>query len=211
MHGGVATKIATQNEILTTKPHNRMTSMEFGRLFACYRPRFELLANRYVRNRTVAEDIVSESFMTLWENREKLPADCNLPAYVLTVVRNRCLDWLRAQSRHAQIEQQVYELRREVIAADIRSQEAFDPSEIFSGEVERIIRETLEGMSPLTRQVFEARRFEDKSYKEIAQMHGITVRRVEFELTKAVKEFRIVLKDYLPALLILLSSSTLKS
>ena len=116
--------------------------MEFGRLFACYRPRFELLANRYVRNRTVAEDIVSESFMTLWENREKLPADCNLPAYVLTVVRNRCLDWLRAQSRHAQIEQQVYELRREVIAADIRSLEAFDPSEIFSGEVERIIRET---------------------------------------------------------------------
>lgn len=185
--------------------------MEFGRLFACYRHRFEILANRYVRNRTVAEDIVSESFMTLWENREKLPADCNLPAYVLTVVRNRCLDWLRAQSRHAQIEQQVYELRREVIAADIRSLEAFDPSEIFSGEVERIIRETLEGMSPLTRQVFEARRFEDKSYKEIAQMHGITVRRVEFELTKAVKEFRIALKDYLPAFLILLSSSTLKS
>lgn len=133
MHGGVATKIATQNEILTTKPHNRMTSMEFGRLFAYYRPRFEILANRYVRNRTVAEDIVSESFMTLWENREKLPADCNLPAYVRTVVRNRCLDWLRAQSRHAQIEQQVYELRREVIAADIRSLEAFDPSEIFSG------------------------------------------------------------------------------
>lgn len=90
-----------------------------------------------------------------------------------------------------------------MIAADIRSLEAFDPSEIFSGEVERIIRETLEGMSPLTRQVFEARRFEDKSYKEIAQMHGITVRRVEFELTKAVKEFRIALKDYLPALLIL--------
>ena len=111
--------------------------MEFGRLFACYRHRFEILANRYVRNRTVAEDIVSESFMTLWENREKLPADCNLPAYVLTVVRNRCLDWLRAQSRHAQIEQQVYELRREVIAADIRSLEAFDPSEIFSARRSR--------------------------------------------------------------------------
>ena len=185
--------------------------MEFGRLFAYYRPRFEILANRYVRNRTVAEDIVSESFMTLWENREKLPADCNIPAYVLTVVRNRCLDWLRTQSRHAQIELQVYELRREVIAADIRSLEAFDPREIFSGEVERIIRETLEGMSPLTRQVFEARRFEEKSYKEIAQIYGITVRRVEFELTKAVKEFRFALKDYLPALLILLASSTLKS
>lgn len=80
MHGGVATKIATQNEILTTKPHNHMTSMQFGRLFACYRPRFELLANRYVRNRTVAEDIVSESFMTLWETgRNSRPTATSRP------------------------------------------------------------------------------------------------------------------------------------
>lgn len=80
MHGGVATKIATQNEILTTKPHNRMTSMEFGRLFACYRHRFEILANRYVRNRTVAEDIVSESFMTLWETgRNSRPTATSRP------------------------------------------------------------------------------------------------------------------------------------
>lgn len=174
-------------------------------MFAHYRSRFELLACRYVRNRTVAEDIVSESFMTLWENRERLDADCNLPAYVLTVVRNKCLDWLRAEARHAEIEQRVFDLRREVVDSDIRSLEAFDPREIFSAEVERIIRETLNRMPPLTRQVFEARRFEELSYREIAESCNISVRRVESELAKAAKAFKTALKDYLPELAIVLT------
>lgn len=197
--------------ILTGGIHQHLSPGEFGRMFAQLRPRFESLANRYVRNQTVAEDIVAESFMTLWERREKIAPDSNIPAYILTIVRNRCLDWLRAQIRHSQIEQRLYGLRQEIVEADIQSLEAFDPNEICSKEVEQIIHETLERLSPLTRQVFEARRFDEKSYKEIAETCGITVRRVEFELTKALKEFRTALRDYLPAFLILIEISRLRS
>ena len=49
------------------------------------------------------------------------------------------------------------------------------------------------------------------SYKEIAEKYGITVRRVEFELEKAVKQLRVALKDYLPVLLMLLSDNILRS
>lgn len=198
-------------EILTEGTHRHLSSGEFGRLFAQLQPRFEALANRYVRNQAVAEDIVAESFMALWERRAKIAPDSNLPAYILTIVRNRCLDWLRAQIRHSQIEQRLYGLQQELVEADLLSLEAFDPNEICSKEVETIIRETLERMSPLTRQVFEARRFEEKSYKEIAESCGITVRRVEFELTKALREFRTALRDYLPALLILIEINRLRS
>ena len=59
-------------------------------------------------------------------------------------MRNRCLDWLRAQSLHSKHERQFYELRRRVIAADIRSLEAIDPRELFSDEVETIVRRSLE-------------------------------------------------------------------
>lgn len=198
-------------EILMKGSRRHLSPGEFAHMFAQLRPRFEAFANRYVRNRAAAEDIVAESFMTLWERREKIAPDSNLPAYLLTIVRNRCLDWLRAQIRHSQIEQRLYGLRQEIVEADIQSLEAFDPNEICSKEVERIIRETLERLSPLTRQVFEARRFDEKSYKEIAETCGITVRRVEFELTKALKEFRTALRDYLPAFLILLEITRLRS
>lgn len=117
-------------------------------------------------------------------------------------MRNRCLDWLRAQSLHSKHERQFYELRRRVIAADIRSLEAIDPRELFSGEIEAIVRRSLEALPELTRRVFEARRFEGRSYKEIAAEYGISERRVEFEQEKAIRQLRVALKDYLPALLL---------
>ena len=188
-----------------------MTTAEFGRLFATWRARFEAIACRYVRSAAVAEDLVSDSFMSFWENRGRIPADANLQAYILIIVRNKCLDWLRAQSLHAKIEQEVYELRRWVLAADIRSLQAFNPEEIFSAAVAAIVRQSLDRLPELTREVFVARRFEELSYKEIAEKYGITVRRVEFELEKAVKQLRVALKDYLPVLLMLLSDNILRS
>ena len=188
-----------------------MTTAEFGRLFATWRARFEAIACRYVRSAAVAEDLVSDSFMSFWENRGRIPADANLQAYILIIVRNKCLDWLRAQSLHAKIEQEVYELRRRVLAADIRSLQAFNPEEIFSAGVAAIVRQSLDRLPELTREVFVARRFEELSYKEIAEKYGITVRRVEFELEKAVKQLRVALKDYLPVLLMLLSDNILRS
>ena len=188
-----------------------MTTAEFGRLFATWRARFEAIACRYVRSAAVAEDLVSDSFMSFWENRGRIPADANLQAYILIIVRNKCLDWLRAQSLHAKSEQEVYELRRRVLAADIRSLQAFNPEEIFSEEVAAIVRQSLDRLPELTRDVFIARRFEEMSYKEIAEKYGITVRRVEFELEKAVKQLRVALKDYLPVLLMLLSDNILRS
>ena len=130
-----------------------MTTAEFGRLFATWRARFEAIACRYVRSAAVAEDLVSDSFMSFWENRGRIPADANLQAYILIIVRNKCLDWLRAQSLHAKIEQEVYELRRRVLAADIRSLQAFNPEEIFSAEVAAIVWQSLDRLPELTRSV----------------------------------------------------------
>lgn len=53
-------------------------------------------------------------------------------------------------------------------------------------------------MPELTRQVFTARRIHGKSYREIAAECGITERRVETELEKALGKLREVLRDYLP-------------
>lgn len=188
---------------MSAEKQEPLSAAEFGRLFMTYRARFEVIARRYVRSDAVAEDIVSDSFMAFWESSARISpplAGEGCPAYILTIVRNRCLDWLRAQSLHSKHERQFYELRRRVIAADIRSLEAIDPRELFSDEVETIVRRSLEELPELTRKVFEARRLEGRSYKEIAAEYGISERRVEFEQEKAIRQLRVALKDYLPAL-----------
>ena len=43
----------------------------------------------------VAEDIAIASLMYYWENRGKLAADSNVPAYILTVIKHKCLNYLQ--------------------------------------------------------------------------------------------------------------------
>ena len=50
-----------------------ITSAEFGRLYSDYNPRFTEVTYRYVRDRGIAEDLVSDSFMAFWEERDRLP------------------------------------------------------------------------------------------------------------------------------------------
>lgn len=65
-----------------------LSSRQFEEVFLEYRPVFVRRAYRYVRDNEIAEDIVSDSFMTFWEGRGMLPEDVNVPAYIFTIVRN---------------------------------------------------------------------------------------------------------------------------
>ena len=112
-----------------------LTPAEFGQFFSEFKPRFVAVACRYVRNAAVAEDIVSDSFMAFWEIRESLPADINIPAYILTSVKNRCLNHLNAQLRHRLAEQDLHSTRQRLLMADVRSLSACDPDRIFSKEI----------------------------------------------------------------------------
>lgn len=80
----------------------------------------------------------------------------------------------------------------------ISTLESCDPNEIFSNEVENIIQNTLKSLSKQTCQAFLLSRFENKSNKEIAEQMGISVKGVEYHISKSLKALRISLKDYLP-------------
>ena len=50
---------------------------------------------RFVHDQEQAEDIAQESFMALWKNRESLDPGRSIRNYILTIARNRALNWLR--------------------------------------------------------------------------------------------------------------------
>lgn len=186
-------------------PETTVTRNSFERLYAQYYQRFTIIARRYVRDSAVAEDLVTDSFVAFWDNREKLVPGTNLPAYLLAVVKNNCLNWLHARQLHLRIEKQLHTHQSRMVDAGIVSLEACDPERLFADEVSRIVRETLETMPELTRIVFEQHRFFEKTYAEIAAEQGISMRRVTSEMQRALAHLRFRLKDYLPVLLLLLA------
>jgi RNA polymerase sigma-70 factor (ECF subfamily) len=62
----------------------------FGSLYRLYRQRYILFAKSYIRNKSDAEDIVSDAFAVLWEKRNSL-AVINVQAYMLSIVKNKKL------------------------------------------------------------------------------------------------------------------------
>lgn len=151
----------------------------------------------------VAEDIYMEAIIQYWEKRYNLPPDTNIPAYILTSVKNKALNHLRHQSIRIDAEDQLYDHRQRELNFRISSLDSCDPSELFTNEVKKIIQDTLNELPEQTRTIFFESRFENKTNREIAAKLGISIKTVEFHISKALKLFRIRLKDYLPVFLIL--------
>lgn len=171
----------------------------FNRLFGAYRERFIRFATGYTGDRTVAEDIVMESFFASWERRDTL-TEATFPPYALTVVRNRCLNHLRAQEVRLRAAENLHSRGMRLLRVRVASLQACDPEELFGAEARRLVEEALDRLPPRTRDVFVRSRVAGESYKQIAAETGTTVKSVEFEISKAMKLLRVVLKDYLPLL-----------
>jgi RNA polymerase sigma-70 factor (ECF subfamily) len=174
----------------------------FARVFSIYNSRLTYFAKAYVIDEEVALDLVQDAFLKLWENRKKLK-DSTLPgAYLYTVTRNNCLNYLKHLKVEAKYHEKVtrnnLELELNYGALKMLEYDLYD----FE-EVQKIIDKTIESLSPQCKRVFMLSRFENLSNAEIVEKLGITVKAVEANITRALKIFRIELKDYLSILFFL--------
>ena len=186
---------------------NTSDSLSFENLFLAYHSRFVLYANSYVKDIDIAKDLATDAFMSFWEKRAELPPDCNVPGYILTTLRNKCLNHLNRQKielealAHMQ-EHVIWELNLR-----ISTLEASAPEKLFAADIQRLIDETLNELPERTRVIFGLCRMQDKSHKEVANMMDISVKGVEFHMAKALTILRKRLKDYIIILLFLFSMS----
>jgi len=160
-------------------------------------PRLYYFIYEYVPFNDLVENIVQETFMVLWDKKSKLDDNTNLGAYLFTVAKNNCLYKLREQ-RYKQKLFDSTDVDEPELKANLDALGVLDTSLITFSEIEQIIENTLSQLPPQCRAVFKLSRFEEKKNKEIAEELGISLKGVEGHISKALKLFRISLKDYLP-------------
>ena len=175
----------------------------FNKLFNLHKESFILFAKSYVRDALVAEDIYMESMLQFWEKMPELPEGTNIPAYIITIVKNKSLNYLRHQAIESDIQNKLSEIAQREIAMNISSLEACHPADFFENDIRKITLETLAKMSNNTKEVFSLSRFSHLTNKDIAQKLNITEKGVEYHISKALRALRIALKDYFPFLLFL--------
>lgn len=133
------------NSQKTTNPLYSMTQAildthEFDRLYSEYKSRFIVIAYALLRDKTLAEDLVTDSFLLLWEKRREIQlSQDEFPAYILGIVRHKCIDALRERQTHLQIQHQMYLRGMRNIRTSLGLLEDCDLSKVlFHKDVEEI-------------------------------------------------------------------------
>lgn len=178
----------------------------FNKLFNEYYRQFVLFAMGYIRDEAKAQDFVSDAFASYWEKKETLPEDTNAPGYILTIVKNNCLNHLQHRKIKQRAAQELTEHAQWLIDTQINTLEACNPDNIFSQEINQIIEGTISNLPKRTAKIFRMSRFENLSHREIAKTIGVSTKSVEYHITKALSVLRINLKDFLTGLILFLLS-----
>lgn len=169
----------------------------FNKLFNEYNDRFIRFAFGYVKERLTAEDLVSEAFMTYWENIDRLAPDTKPQAYILTIIKNKCLNHLQHLQTRYRVTEELKNHSDWALQTKISTLEACDPDFLFSEEIQSIIDETLQKLPFKTRQIFLLSRNHGLTYNQIAEKINLSPKSVEFHMSKALSQLRISLKDFL--------------
>ena len=155
-----------------------------------------MFAKSYVHDDMIAEDIVSDSLVKYWRLISTQKGEAT-EALLLSILRNKALDYLRHKAVHDAAIENLEEIKKRELSIRISTLEACDPEEI--------LQRTLQSLPEQTRRIFEMSRFENKTVKEIAIETNLSVKGVEYHITKTLKILRINLKDYLPLFYFLFS------
>lgn len=168
----------------------------FKQLFLAYKDKLYSFSLRYTRSALLAEELVQEAFMKVWQNREKLDGGQCFGAYLFRITRNQLLNHLKRTACEASCKKSI------ALSAD-RSSNPTDHF-ILNQEYEKITRQAMEHLPPQRQEIFRMSRQEGLSHEEIAQTLNISPHTVKGQMHKALKTIRHYFEVYTDLTLLLL-------
>lgn len=166
----------------------------FDTLFRRYYPMLCAYGHRFVELED-AEEIVEDSLLWIWENRETLVIKSSLNSYLFKMVYRRALNKLAHIDATQRADTRFYEEMQEMLQ---------DTDYYQIEELAKRIEDAVAALPESYREAFVMHRFRDMSYKEIAETLGVSPKTIDYRIQQALKQLRVDLKDYLPLLLPLL-------
>jgi RNA polymerase sigma-70 factor (ECF subfamily) len=151
------------------------------------------LCLHYLHDEEVAEEIVQDTFLKLWEIRETLNDQINIRNFLYTITKNNCLNYLRNQKISMKHLENLKYLEMQF------NYEALEKlgNYLQFEELRKKIDEAISNLPAEVNETFKLSRFEELLYKEIADQQGISIKTVEARISKALRILRVDLKDYL--------------
>ncbi|GAB3868824.1 RNA polymerase sigma-70 factor [Hymenobacter segetis] len=154
-------------------------------------------AYRKVGSREAAEEIVQDLFAALWHKREGVDIQ-KLPEYLGTAVKYRVINLIKTKLIHAGY---LAYCHTQSPRADHHTEQ-----ELAATDLAGALRRGLTRLPAHTREIFQLSRLEHQTVPEIAGRLKLSTKAVEYHITRALKQLRVSLKDFLVVLALLILS-----
>jgi RNA polymerase sigma-70 factor, ECF subfamily len=180
----------------------RLTSLStFEKLFDDYYIILCVIACDIVKSKNLAEEIVDEVFISLWQKRESILIYKSIRAYLVKSVQNRCFNWLEQTKTERSILTNINEIS---VYDAIRWSDDYPLGNLLEKELQKIIQQSINALPEQCRNIFLLSRDKELTYEEISIQLNISVNTVKTQMKIALSKLREALKDYLPLLLLLI-------
>jgi len=145
-------------------------------------------ANKILKDKDKSEEIVQDVFYNIWKKKKDININISLKSYLFKSVQNKCFQIVK----HKTVEEKYKNYVKQKSINNYTT--PFDELELQ--EINNLIEDTLNSLPDNCNKIFRMSRFEGLKYTEIAEKLSISVKTVEANMSKALKEFRINFKEY---------------
>lgn len=153
----------------------------YNQLCNFFSRRLHRFACQLVKSRELADEIVSDVLLKLWQIRRKLAGVEDLPVYLFIMTKNRCLRCLQQEERNP--------VRQGALNGLEEYPESGDPESIcIAGDTIRHIHAALETLPPRCRRIFRLVKEDGRPYREVALLLQISEITVRNQLAIAVRK-----------------------
>lgn len=157
-----------------------------------------LWADRFINDKTLTEELVSDCFIKLWNHRKQIIIERSIKSYLYLMVRNRIISHLRSSKNKTEISID--------LIPDIPDEAVMDDQEFYSE-----LYDAINKIPEQRRRILELAVFESLTYKEIAAKLGISVNTVKTQMGRAYKFLKEELDPKSLILIQLLQPSSFKA
>ncbi len=138
----------------------------------------------YLNSQDIAEEIVHELFIWLWEKRSNLNIHTSLKSYLFSSVRNRCFNYKRDNKSQTSLDDVFSELEGEVL------QEICDYEQLDFEQLQVLVKSAIEELPTKCREIFLLSRESELTYAQIAEELSVSKKTVENQIGIALKRLK---------------------
>lgn len=169
-------ELSQGSELAFTELYNRYKNLVYG------------TALKITKSKVLAEEVVQDVFLKIWQNQEKAAEITNFENYLFIISRNHIFDMIKKIARETN-------LASDITYKNIASDDT--DTAIKDDQYNVILNQIIEQLPPQQQKIYKMAKMEGLSHQKIGENLGISTETVKKHMAQALKFVRFKISPYM--------------